>query len=218
MTAAVLICCCVCCRAVVVHSSSINETAVLTMCSPPPRAPPPPPPLPSHRYVGALPGRIISALRRAGRPDPLLLLDEVDKLGSDHRCVYVCVCVVEEWGRGAGSRGSGMVAATLSTHDKGTTHHGEGTHTHTYTHTRVRTHTHTHTCKHRGDPASALLEVLDPEQNSAFTDAYLGLPYDLSAVTFVATANRASDIPAPLLDRLEVLSLGGYTLEEKVSR
>eukprot|EP00798_Chlamydomonas_sp_ICE-L_P026792 gene26792-4382_t len=92
-------------------------------------------------------------LRHAGVSDPVMLLDEVDKLGKDSV---------------------------------------------------------------RGDPASALLEVLDPEQNQNFTDTYLGHPFDLSQVTFVATANRAADIPPALLDRLEVIQLTGYTLDEKV--
>jgi ATP-dependent Lon protease len=109
-----------------------------------------------HRrtYVGATHGRVVAALRRARVADPLLLLDEVDKLGRDAV---------------------------------------------------------------RGDPASALLELLDPEQNAAFVDHYLGLPLDCSRVVFFCTANRASDIPGPLLDRLEIIQLGGYTPSEKAA-
>lgn len=187
-----------------------------------------------HRrtYVGAMPGRILQALKKARCRDAVVLLDEVDKMGRDIRWV----CCWWMWTRWGGIRdersGSGAMdrrciegpsdrrAAWLLHWRVGNMTANEGRLRHLVWHWAWGERgpvTQGPICGalliRRGDPASALLEVLDPEQNQHFVDTYLGLPFPLEGVVFVCTANRLEDIPGPLLDRLEVIPISGYTMQ-----
>ena len=154
-----------------------------------------------HRrtYIGALPGNILQCMKKAGTPDPLLLLDEIDKLGSSTRGGDPSAAMLEV----------SKVPPTQFIHPP--THVQESSTSFQPAH--PPTHPPTHPNKQTNKQTK---QVLDPEQNNTFTDHYLNLPYDLSRVFFVATANQTDSIPEPLLDRMEVIQLPGYTIDEKV--